>query len=186
MRTYKEWLLSQLWDENYVEWEAFIDRWSVLTDILLDVEYVAIVKGDQNRAEDGLYLRSEFNHEEDANLNMDAPASVLEVLVALACRMEREYVGDSEENLAYEIFEMFMDSMGLTWAASRPLGDVELSKKELKMVSQILDSWLQNDGSVSIFPVTEYELPELEGKQLWQQMLFFIENSENSWKLTDF
>lgn len=185
MRTYKEWLLSQLWDENFVEWESFIDKWSVLTDILLNVEYVAVVKGDQNRAEDGLYLRSEFNHEEDANLNMDIPASVLEVLVALACRMEREYVGDSEENLAYEIFEMFMGSLGLTWVASKTLSG-GLSKKELKIVAQTLDSWLQNDGSVSIFPVTEYELPELEGKQLWQQMLFFIENSENSWKLTDF
>ena len=185
MRTYKEWLLSQLWDENFVEWEAFIDKWSVLTDILLNVEYVAVVKGDQNRAEDGLYLRSEFNHEEDANLNMDIPASVLEVLVALACRMEREYVGDSEENLAYEIFEMFIDSLGLTWVSSKTLSG-GLSKKELKIVAQTLDSWLQNDGSVSIFPVTEYELPELEGKQLWQQMLFFIENSENSWKLTDF
>jgi hypothetical protein len=67
---------------------------------LNDTEFVYSIRRDENRAEDGISLRYRYlksvGHPEDFELVEDEPCSILEMMVALAIRMEESIMDDPE------------------------------------------------------------------------------------------
>lgn len=63
---------------------------------LRDIEYTWVNPMDENRAADGLELRYYYEDETGFKCNLRTPCSVLEMLIALARRMEDDFMYDFE------------------------------------------------------------------------------------------
>lgn len=88
---------------------------SVYNDILLDklntVEFTFTIPLDKNRAHDGLYLRRKLGYESND------PCTMLEMMIALAVRIEDEFLGDTSTESVSQTgvwFGEMVDSLGLT------------------------------------------------------------------------
>lgn len=85
--------------------------WDLLRT-LHNTEYVWFIVGDDNRAEDGLYLRRDFIYEaetpDDPDWRRHPPCSLLEMLVAFSKRAEFQ---SSEPAKAW--FWEFIDNLGM-------------------------------------------------------------------------
>lgn len=82
---------------SYFEWLVRIVRpvdpdgsYDLLLRQLFDTVYVYEYEMDANRAHDGVALRGRFQIETGMTLDDDLPCSVLEMMVALAVRCERD------------------------------------------------------------------------------------------------
>ena len=75
--------------------------------------YIWMLPNDENRAADGLSLRNRFEYETGIRVGI-GNCSVLEMLIALANRIENEIMGDPvrEDNTWYW-FWAFIDNLGL-------------------------------------------------------------------------
>lgn len=163
---YYKWLLEQLWDEDSGVGESFIEDYSYICKSLFNIPFDGFVNpDDRNRAEDGLYLRRQYYRETGNSIEIDTEnATVLEVLIAFCLRIESEYTGDSNENLAYEILIMFIENLGLT---------------ELSPISEVIEDWF--DYKLSIFvPEDELDVDSFMANKpsLWSQMMLYVANIE--------
>ena len=133
-------------------------QFSGLIDILHNYDFFPPTRDDKNRAEDGLEMRVLYldsNKLDDIEFHHNP--KVLEVLAALSCRMEDEYIGDPSDPKPYKIFL-----------------DITLNNLSLRPdnTAEVLDSWM--DGERPLF--------KTDGKpnknDIWSQMQLYIhENS---------
>ena len=149
-------------------------------NLLLELHYIPFrysIPLDENRVEDGMELRDNFGLEIDcSNLSFDNDCSVLEVLVALAIRIEYEYIGDPREEhpekIFWEMIENLFD-MDKNWRLCGPRIDVQF-------VHYIVERWLNRsfdyDGTGSIFPLKNPDCDQT-GIEIWSQMnRYLMEN----------
>lgn len=136
-------------------------EYDMLTDHLIDVTFEWYINGDYNRAADGLFLRENLIGERS---NIDGPCTVLEMLCALAMRMETEYIGDD-----CDIFEELLTNLDLLYFDNGNYDEIK--------VGDILDTWMGRkfnyDGIGSIFPL---DRPSIDQRdiEIWQQMQEYI------------
>lgn len=158
---YKQWLLKKVGfdDNHYKKLIQFLDQ----------TNYIWNIDWDENREMDGRYLREECN----LDLNpMDAPVSVLEVLIAFAIRIDDEYLGDPRDPHPEVIFSEMLDNLGLLY--------YDDSHFSWSAIQNSLRVWLNREfepnGVGSPFPLRHppYDQREI---QLWDQMNAYI--SEN-------
>jgi len=105
---YFNWLYSKVSD---ITARSPRDRYDKLFRLLHQTEFVYLVSGDDNRAEDGMDLRAEFFNEEyahDDGLFSYEPCSVLEMLIAFSRRASFE----TEDTPAYWFWTM-LSNLGL-------------------------------------------------------------------------
>ena len=81
---YFNWLVSKVYNKKY-----FSKSYNNLFKKLFLKEFIVIIPLDSNRVSDGLNLREEFG------IAIDKPCSILEVLIALAERGERQTMADA-------------------------------------------------------------------------------------------
>jgi len=82
---------------------------------LYETEFTWIVEGDENRAGDGIALRRQFAEEGgfEQSLN-DMPCSVLEMMIALAERIDQGIMrGFGPDYSAYDWFWCMIENLGL-------------------------------------------------------------------------
>lgn len=165
---YGDWLIHRLLKMHTV---ADYHR---LFETLHKVEFVILIPRDLNRALDGMRLRDQFRHENDIpdNLFEGKKCSVLEMLTALAIRIDDEYIGNpSEPNPGYIFFTM-LRNLGLD-----RYPDYRYDEKE---VVQILNRWIDREfddaGHGSIFPL-ETPFAQQTKVEIWSQMQAYL--SEN-------
>lgn len=127
---------------------------------------------DADREADGLELRNEFR-DDSPRLYLsdgfyDEPCSVLEVLVALAYRLDGDVLGNEDYiSEPSRWFWMMVENLGIK------IDDQNFTNLDREMVDRRIDLWLSrvfdSDGSGSIFPIpgTENDQRELE---IWNQM----------------
>lgn len=173
-RDYFDWLYNIVDDSDY-EYESLINH---IYDMDFDEKTTILIDQDHNRIADAMRLREDFISEqlarEDRDLVYifrDRPCSVLEILVALAYRME--------------------DVMGLHrfpiwfWELLSNLGLEEFNNsnfniKNVRKIDRIINKWLDHnydyDGTGGLFPLKDPPKDQRK-EEIWYQMsAYLIEN----------
>jgi len=170
-------------DDSYFTWlldkvGATELRWTEYTLLLLQLlgtDYIydeSIANGrERNRALDGLNLRREFADEcLGENVEFEGPCTVLEMLVALACRIEYELASEAGEEEPIRWFELFLTNLDL-------LGFDDDNYDET-MVYSILDTWMKRKydrhGVGGLFPLKARKCPDQRKVETWYQMQAYI------------
>ena len=173
---------GKLWD-SYGAW--LIDRVGLrkkrYEDLLFELHNIPFrfsIPLDENRVADGLEIRDEYGLEMDflSPVFKDRKCSVLEMLVALAIRIECEYIGDPREEHPEKIF----------WEMIENLFDIERNwrlcgpEANFEFVHRTVDSWLDRrfsyDGKGSIFPLKNPDCDQ-RNVEIWGQMnRYLMEN----------
>lgn len=159
--------------------------WNLLRQ-LNSIEFYWTVSLDENRAADGESLRTKFFYEHNS-INVDyepfiyTPCSVLEMLIALALRMEKEYLMDwragSPDNTPVYFWEM-ISNLGLddctddNWSS-------KTAEKIRYYVGEFLDRNYDFHGNGGIFPVSKNTRDQRK-IEIWSQMHAYI--MENYWQ----
>ena len=142
----------------------------VLEELYLrDFKWTSKFPDDENRAKDGLELRNQFA--DIANIPVSEigidwkPCSCLEMLVAIAHRIEYEIVAvPGEENVA-RWFWMFMHNIGLDPSDS--------GVEDLNYVDYRIDMWLdrkyKKNGEGGIFEIRD-DYFDMRKMSIWKQM----------------
>lgn len=142
---------------------GYQDGMEDVLQFLFDHEFTWINRLDENRAIDGLNLREEFVEECDVrgDWDDDNPCSILEMLVALSCRVEDEIIGDPDICL----FWRMIHHLGLD-----ETGNVDLWRR-------ILDDWLERridkDGTGGLFPLQD-SIENQRRKDIWAQCMNWL------------
>lgn len=162
---YKDWLL-----EDKVKWDR--KGYSKLMNTLHNIPFEFSMYRDDNRADDGVALRYEFLDRYDIRGDFEEDPMVLEVLVALAIRIEDEYIGDpSDPNPSYIFWEMCCN-LELDRYTDRYFDE--------ESIYAIIEGWLSRDfsydGEGSIFPI-KHPIQDQRKIEIWSQMQEYL--SEN-------
>lgn len=142
------------------------DRYTLLLSKLHGMDFIWIHRMDSNRYEDGIYMRREYLGELDRS---DIPCSVLEMMVALALRMDREIIGESSKDEPAPIFWEMITNLGLKRFTD--------SRYKRQPVEEIVLRWLtrqfDRDGSGSIFPIEKAKKDQRK-LEIWDQMHAYL------------
>ena len=166
-----------IWDE-YCDWliekvEFNVKEYDRLVNKLHNTPFIFLLDRDEDRVDDALALRDEFFSEFGLKYgDFDRGCSVLEVLVALACRLDEEYIGDPADPHPGMIFEEMLENLGLLRYDDRRYHEDE--------VEEILDIWIERefkfDGRGSPFPVLDCR-GDQRNVTMWSQAMKYV--SEN-------
>lgn len=133
-------------------------------------EFKCIIERDQNRVKDGLSLRykyfEDFGQPEDI---LGVNASVLEVLVGLAIRLDREYIGDpGDPHPEFIFWEMI---------CNLKLDKFDDSRWAYGEAERIVDIWLLReynfDGNGGIFPLSVATFDQ-RNSEIWNQAMSYV------------
>lgn len=160
---------------NWLQAKVLLSRrpsqsYSALLDQLHKTEFVWVVLGDDNRAEDGRGLRFDFARETKSSpphLFFEEPCSVLEMLVGLARKAEFQTETDSRE-----WFWVFISNLRLS-------GAYDGSETDPQDVDDILSSFVWRtydyDGNGGLFPMDD-PVEDQRGVELWYQFFEYVED----------
>lgn len=165
---------------------SYKEDYSLLAYQLYSKEYYYLLPLDENRASDGKNLRIIFKdkcaseervsddlivrYEANTCPSQDEPARVLEVLIALAQRCDRDILYDNNlGDRTSDWFWMFLNNIGLDIFKN--------GKMDEPAVDYILNTWLDRDigynGENGLFPLSDAETNQKE-VDLWYQMMTFL------------
>ncbi len=167
MDLYFEWLLEQVdCPENY----------RILMDRLYRCTFTYSLKMDANRAADGLALRDRFADEygdlryEDIRHD---ECSVLEMLIALACRMEDDIMHDPAlGDRSPEWFWIMISNLRLDG-----MNDENFEEENVENILNVfLNRTYFMNGSGGLFPL---KIPKVNQRrvEIWYQMSAFMEEN---------
>ena len=165
---------------SYLEWLAMIampdekqrsEYWEVL-DRLHKTRFVALVKGDQNRAKDGESLRMDYEDFTGESCDIFGECSVLEMMVALAIRCENQIMYDPDEGDRTHVWfwEMF-SNLGLDAFSENWFDDLEFCDT----LSRFLGRKYDTDGYGGLFYIPNFE-GDMRKIELWYQLGYYIES----------
>ena len=136
------------------------------------------IRNDSNRAQDGLALRSRFIDETGAKVTEEIfmrPCSVLEMMVALACRIEDDIMFDpSYGDRAPQWFWIMVSNLGLDG-----MDNEHFDNENVDQVLNVLlgRSYFMN-GTGGLFPLKRPKVNQRR-VEIWYQMSeFLVENFE--------
>lgn len=156
--------------------EHHIYDYSMLLRRLYDIPFEVRVEMDENRKIDAYtmkmeYIESDFGPEYGAEVLEKREISVLEVLFALAKRMERDILGDPmlENDNSYVYFWDMLRNLDVEKYRNDNFRGVNVDEKVCK--------WLRRDytrdGKGSIFCVTKSKV-DMRKVEIWSQMQEYI------------
>ena len=164
--------------EEYFEWiYQRIDGkgYRCLLETLYSIEFVYSMTMDENRLRDGIDLRGQFARECGIpqiaiKLKMDnTSCSVLEVMVALAIRMESTIFDDPEQgDRTYVWFWDMVKALGL-YHMDDDIFDYEETEE---IVDRFLNRQYDYDGKGSLFYIPEAE-SDMRDVEIWYQMCMY-------------
>lgn len=170
---YLSWLMSIVCDEDHQNYENLLLH-------LHNTDFYSVVKRDDNRAEDGVHLRSVFQDQvgyypNDFGLfrGYDDPCSVLEMMVALSVRCSEDILWDGENNWTPFIFWSMVENLGLLDMDDSNWNEYIFETK----IGLFLERKYENDGSGSLFKLDPNlsQIPNNFKKlEIWYQMQHWI------------
>lgn len=156
---------KSLW-ENYKNWIVWHElkmpdktrnKLFDLIDLLHNYDFRPPTDKDKYRAEDGLEMRVMYlEHFKYDDVYFHHNPKVLEVLAALAQRMELEYVGDPMDPEPYTIFLDILKNLGIG------------SKHSEHTIKKTLNHWM--DGEFPLFITDKKPVND----DIWSQMQMYI------------
>lgn len=131
---------------------------------LFSHRFIAYLEMDQNRISDALMLRKEI-----LGNGYISPASVLEVLVSFAMRIDREYTGEPGVLLPDVPFKDMIKNLGLTYETNE--------RYNKRYVDEIIWRFVQRlylpNGEGGIFPLINPSCDQTK-IDLWSQMQEYL------------
>ena len=181
---YLEYLKSFLCDRGDYEPDTFL--YHQLCDILFQTEFRWTIRNDENRARDGVNMRDRFLDEGELNTSAEfavfnrwaeqTPCSVLEMMIALADRIENEitYSWDRPYQAERWILLMF-ENLGIDAA-----DDWHWEEGTDEMVHDRLDIWMDRkfnrSGSGGLWPLRDPPKDQRRSEIWYQMSAYFVEN----------
>ncbi len=173
---YFEWLYSQIEKRDSSNLEKFILE-------LHSYPFFCHVPNDDNRVEEGIELRHKFADEKKVKLSEDflsGPCTLLEMLVALADRMDFILFDPSKGSRSWLWFWLFIDNLKLRKYTNDDREEDISRKKNFNRV--VLKKFLRRDylanGTGGLFPLDNPSSDQRE-IEIWYQMAAYInENYE--------
>ena len=170
---YFDWLVDQIGGQHHF-------RYKELLSYLFDYEFTWSYKipTDANRAKDGQYLRTVYaNETHDYLTHTDAkePCNVLEMLVALAIRIENDITGEPGNDHPERWF----------WEMIKNLGIYHMTDGRCRYdtINRSLDRWMDRsynaDGGGGLFPLRRTKRDQ-RLVPIWDQMNEYL--NEEYWK----
>ena len=167
---YYQWILDKI--RGYAE-PYF--NYSLLLCELHSIEFTYGIMNDENRAIDGVNLRHEYMDEQNVPdiFYHDSPCSVLEMMVGLAVRVDREIMRQPGADNSYQWFWMMIDNLDLSRCTDEHFSS--------EYVRQQIGKWLgrefQRNGVGSPFPLKIKNCQDQRKQTIWAQMCGYL--SEN-------
>lgn len=164
---------------KYVDNQRFHKRISYrrLMQDLFETPFRWTIKKDANRAEDGIDLRRRYSMDMGFDPDyfaeyLDGPCNVLEMMIALAIRIEETIMDDPSigNRTSQWLWEMIR-SLGL-----ESITDERFDEKEVyDIIDRFLDREYDPDGKGGLFwiPNCRYDLRDTE---IWIQMLWYLDS----------
>lgn len=170
---YFRWMSDTVCGKRYSKHISF----KKLLTRLHQLEFSYTILMDKNRAEDGISLRRRFamfNGYEDSIHEivdiLDGPCSVLEMMVALAIRIEEDIMDDPDiGNRTGQWFWGMIVSLGL--------GSMVDDRFDKIFVDDVIDRFLGRDyspeGKGGLFTIRDCE-HDLRRMEIWHQMCWYV------------
>lgn len=168
---YLDWLLGKVLDDRYAPRGNYIS----LLRHLSELEFYWSIPMDENRANDGLYLRYQFACEmgedpEHVDTMIPEPCSVLEMLYALAQRCEMDIMSNTEYgNRADQWFWAMIVNLGLS--VYDDANYIEECVEDI--VTRWLDRRIGKNGEGSPFVVENPNI-DMRDAEIWYQMDWYL------------
>lgn len=154
--------------------------WRKLFSLLHDTEFIYILDMDSNRADDGTDLRYRFAYEfgysrqEVIDYLDNRPCSVLEMMVALACRCEEQVVGNLEdENRTGKWFFEMIQSLGFGSMNDRNFN----REAAMDILTRFMRREYCENGLGGLFSL-RYPKEDMRDIEIWYQMMSYLEEDE--------
>ena len=165
---YYRWLISQVCDKSYDS-----RYYSKLLFDLFNIDFTWTIPLDENRELGGLKLREEYPYN---GMAKDQPCSMLEMMVALSLRVEREYLREGERII---FFWDMIKSLGL-YGNDDYNYDSDLTDA---VISNLLGHTYRADGKGGLFKL-QNPPDDMRDVQIWQQAMWYIsEVYDERWHL---
>lgn len=149
--------------------------------VLFKTDFYILIGNDANRAVDGVELRYEYSEEENPRVPIDIskPCSLLEMLIALARRMDYELSTDDYDRTPYYFWQMIRN-LGLIDCDDDTYGTVRGTGDKIKdTIKRLLDRDYHYSGEGGLFPL-KYPNRDQRDVEIWYQMhAYLYENYED-------
>lgn len=152
-----------------------------LLDLLHSMKFVVVIDFDENRANDGCYLRQRWLQKIDEYDRLgefeDDPASVLEVLIGIADRLEASVGDPVKGNHISDKFWELLRNLNIEQYDSKHYSPINIKER----VRNWMYRKIEFNGIGGIFPLKMCENDQRD-EEIWAQMNLYI--MENYLKLT--
>lgn len=169
---YLEWLYNLVCRQNFHEQISY----RKLLSFLHNTEFVYTMARDGNRADDGIDLRYQFAYEyaeiDNAELYLDGPCSMLEMMIALAIRCEETIMDDpSKGDRTKQWFWGMITNLGL----GSMMDDRFDEQYADDVITRFLNHEYEPDGTGGLFKVRhcKYDLRKVE---IWFQLCWYLDS----------
>ncbi len=147
------------------------------------------VPNDDNRCEDGLYLRTLYADEHgldgshlEVKYFFKGPCTVFEVLVALAQRVEFiKYEPENRTNQTSRWFFEMVENLGLTRFSdsySREDRFDELTETKIDEILEVLmDRTYDESGRGGLFPLKKRAPKDQSRVEIWYQLMYYLDEN---------
>lgn len=170
---YFDWMYQTVLDEEPKSYQK-------LLYLLNETEFTYIIPMDGNRYEDGISLRYRFGYSCDvdevevARYLDDKPCSVLEMMVALAIRIEEHIMRDPDiGDRTGEWFWVMISSLGL-----ETMDDFHFDEKySTEVIQNFLDRDYAPNGDGGLFRIDHCD-EDLRNVEIWYQANWYLNTIE--------
>lgn len=174
MNKYFEWLYDIVCKKRYYGSISY----KKLLMTLHNIEFTYSLKRDENREEDGLSLRHRFavvSGIRDAELYLNDPCSVLEMLIALAIRCEERIMDNPDyDDRTKQWFWGMITNLGLG-----SMTDDLFDKNYVKsIINRFLRREYEPDGKGGLFTIKNRN-EDLRDVEIWIQLCWYLDNIAN-------
>ncbi|MCF0239890.1 MAG: hypothetical protein HUJ62_05560 [Streptococcus gallolyticus] len=172
---YFRWLVKQVSDKD-------TPSYTELLRILHGVPFIWHLVGDDNREADGIDLREEFigdthQYTLDSVECLQEQCSVLEMLVALAMRMETLLEGDDDCSRMHIWFWDMIENLGFTDYVNDTYGHRWDDVCIFRVIDGFMDrSGVSSDGDGGLFPLKYPDCDQSEVEIWFQMQAYIMEN----------
>jgi hypothetical protein len=142
--------------------------------------FYALVPNDANRGVDGEQLRDKYIDEVGPQGSSSLPGTgghgqctVLEMMIALAYRIEFDMSGSQWDRSVAEWFWLLVENLGLTWAEDGSYAHDETPVEVGNIVSTMLDRRYKRNGRGGLFPLKTAKMDQRK-VELWYQMNYWL------------
>lgn len=173
---------------KYFKWlcdlVGFDNNYSILARAMHRKDFYSVIDNDNNRAEDGKNIRELFIKNKEADLEysedeleyaLGGPCSVLEMLIALAFRMEDILYECDGVDRSNEYFWLMLRNLGVDTCTND-----EITEEQVYVIEEILNDFLEReyerDGTGGLFPLKNAKKDQ-RFVEIWYQMMSYLDEN---------